>query len=245
MSNQIALVTGASRGIGKAILHKLGNQDLTVIGTATTQAGAERIQSDLDAANLTGKGMVLDVTQEDSIKALLEQIKSEYGAPTILVNNAGITKDNLLMRMKDEEWHDVINTNLSSIFRISKACMRDMMKAKTGRIINITSIVGLTGNAGQANYASAKAGIIGFTKSLAREIASRGITVNAVAPGFVETDMTDQLSEQQKATMSEQIPLGRMGHADEIASVVGFLASDASSYITGETINVSGGLYMA
>lgn len=245
MSNQIALITGASRGIGKAILHQLGKQDLTVIGTSTTQAGAERIQTALDAAKLKGKGMVLDVTQNDSIKTLLEQIKSAYSAPTILVNNAGITKDNLLMRMKEEEWHDVIDTNLSSIFRLSKACMRDMMKARSGRIINITSVVGLTGNAGQANYASAKAGIIGFTKSLAREIASRGITVNAVAPGFVETDMTDQLTEQQKAAMEEQIPLGRMGNADEIASVVGFLASEGASYITGETINVSGGLYMA
>lgn len=245
MSNQIALVTGASRGIGKAVLHQLGNQGFTVIGTATTQSGADLIQAGLDDAKLNGKGLVLNVTQQDSIKAMLEQIKTDYSAPTILVNNAGITKDNLLMRMKDDEWDDVINTNLSSIFRLSKACMRDMMKAKTGRIINITSVVGLSGNAGQANYASAKAGIIGFTKSLAREIASRGITVNAVAPGFIETDMTDQLTEQQKSAMNEQIPLGRMGQAEEIAGVVGFLASDASSYITGETINVSGGLYMS
>jgi len=245
MSNQVALVTGASRGIGKAILHQLAKQDLTVIGTATSAAGAAQIQSDLAAEKLSGKGMVLNVTEDDSIKDLLVQIKTDYGAPTILVNNAGITKDNLLMRMKNEEWNDVINTNLSSIFRLSKACLRDMMKAKTGRIINITSVVGLTGNAGQANYASAKAGIIGFTKSLAREIASRGITVNAVAPGFIETDMTEQLTEQQKTTMNEQIPLGRMGNVNEIASVVGFLASQQASYITGETINVSGGLYMA
>ncbi len=245
MDNQVALVTGASRGIGKAILHELGAQGFTVIGTATTQQGADNIQAALDQSKLTGKGLVVDVTQEDSIKLLLEDIKTKFSAPMILVNNAGITKDNLLMRMKEEEWDVVINTNLSSIYRTTKACLRDMMKARAGRIVNITSVVALSGNAGQTNYAAAKSGIIGFTKSLAQEVASRGITVNAVAPGFIETDMTAELSEDQQATLLSQIPVGRMGSVQDIANAVSFLVSNGASYITGETINVNGGLYMA
>lgn len=245
MDNQVALVTGASRGIGKAILHELGTQGLTVVGTATTQHGADNIQAALDQENLAGKGLVLDVTQEDSIKVLLENIKTKFSAPTILVNNAGITKDNLLMRMKEEEWDAVINTNLSSIYRLTKACLRDMMKARAGRIVNITSVVALSGNAGQTNYAAAKSGIIGFTKSLAQEVATRGITVNSVAPGFIKTDMTTELSEDQQATLLSQIPIGRMGSVQDIANAVSFLVSNGAGYITGETINVNGGLYMA
>ena len=187
----------------------------------------------------------MDVTQDDSIKALLDAIKADFGAPTILVNNAGITKDNLLMRMKDDEWNDVINTNLSSIYRLSKACMRDMMKAKTGRIVNISSVVGSSGNAGQTNYAAAKAGILGFTKSLAQEVGSRGITVNAIAPGFIETDMTDELNAEQQEALLSKIPLGRMGNVRDIAEAVKFLVSDNAAYITGETIHINGGLYMA
>lgn len=245
MDKQVALVTGASRGIGKAILHTLGAEGLTVIGTATSQNGANAIQKDLDKASYQGKALVLDVTQDDSIKALLDAIKADFAAPTILVNNAGITKDNLLMRMKDDEWNDVINTNLSSIYRLSKACMRDMMKAKTGRIINISSVVGSSGNAGQTNYAAAKAGILGFTKSLAQEVGSRGITVNAIAPGFIETDMTDELNAEQQEALLSNIPLGRMGNVKDIAQAVKFLASENAAYITGETIHINGGLYMA
>ncbi len=244
MDKQVALVTGASRGIGKAILHALAADACIVVGTATTQNGANSIQEGLNSANYEGQALVLDVTQDDSIKSCLSAIKEKYGAPTILVNNAGITKDNLLMRMKDEEWNDVINTNLSSIYRLSKACMRDMMKAKTGRIVNISSVVGLSGNAGQANYAAAKAGMIGFSKSLAQEIASRGITVNAVAPGFIETDMTSELTAEQQEALLSNVPLGRMGSAQEVAAVVKFLVSEDASYITGETIHVNGGLYM-
>lgn len=245
MDKQVALVTGASRGIGKAILHTLGAEGLTVIGTATSQNGANAIQEDLDTSGYQGKALVLDVTQDDSIKALLDAIKADFGAPTILVNNAGITKDNLLMRMKDDEWNDVINTNLSSIYRLSKACMRDMMKAKTGRIVNISSVVGFSGNAGQTNYAAAKAGILGFTKSLAQEVGSRGITVNAIAPGFIETDMTDELNAEQQEALLSKIPLGRMGNVRDIAEAVKFLVSDNAAYITGETIHINGGLYMA
>ena len=245
MNNQVALVTGASRGIGKAILHQLGNDGYTVIGTATTAPGATKIQQSLDEFRITGKGLVLDVTNDSSISALLEQIKSSYAAPTILVNNAGITKDNLLLRMKDEEWSDVVDTNLSSVFRLSKACLRDMMKARSGRIINISSVVGLSGNAGQVNYSAAKAGMIGFAKSLAQEVASRGITVNVIAPGFIETDMTGELSEEQKSSLLGQIPIGRMGTVQDIANAVSFLVSEKAGYITGETIHVNGGLYMA
>ncbi|MEJ2114992.1 MAG: 3-oxoacyl-ACP reductase FabG [Gammaproteobacteria bacterium] len=244
MDKQVALVTGASRGIGKAILHALASEGFIVIGTATTQAGADAIQEGLDSANHAGKGMILDVTKDDSIKALLDNIKEEFGAPTILVNNAGITKDNLLMRMKNDEWNDVINTNLSSIYRLSKACLRDMMKAKTGRIVNISSVVGSSGNPGQANYAAAKAGILGFTKSLAQEVGSRGITVNAISPGFIETDMTDELNEDQQNALLSKIPLGRMGNVKDIAEAVKFLVSDSAAYITGETMHINGGLYM-
>ncbi|MGI9227439.1 MAG: 3-oxoacyl-ACP reductase FabG [Gammaproteobacteria bacterium] len=245
MSDQIALITGASRGIGKAILHQLGRQGIKVIGTATTPEGAEKIHAGLRQASMTGMGLVLDVTQDDSIKALVEEVKSNYSPPSILVNNAGITKDNLLMRMKEDEWQDVINTNLSSIYRISKSCLRDMMKARYGRIINITSVVALSGNAGQANYSAAKAGMIGFTKSLAQEVATRGITVNAIAPGFIDTDMTGELSEDQQSALLSQIPMGRMGSPQDIANAVSFLISEGAAYITGETININGGLYMA
>ena len=245
MSDQVALVTGASRGIGKAILHALGAQGNTVIGTATSSTGANIIQEELNMAGYQGKALVLNVTQDESIKSVLDDIKENFSAPTILVNNAGITKDNLLMRMKNEEWDDVISTNLSSIYRLSKSCLRDMMKAKTGRIVNISSVVGSTGNAGQANYASAKAGMIGFTKSLAQEVASRGITINAIAPGFIETDMTQDFSEDQIKAILGNVPMGRMGKVQDVAACVKFLVSDEASYITGETIHVNGGLYMA
>jgi len=245
MGKQVALVTGASRGIGKAILHALAAEGLAVVGTATTQNGANKIQEELKSNGFDGHALVLDVTQEDSIKSCLGNIKEIYSAPTILVNNAGITKDNLLMRMKDDEWNDVINTNLSSMYRLSKACLRDMMKAKTGRIVNISSVVGSSGNAGQTNYAAAKAGIFGFTKSLAQEVGSRGITVNAIAPGFIETDMTDELNEEQQKALISNIPLGRMGNVKDIAEAVKFLVSDNAAYITGETIHINGGLYMA
>ncbi len=245
MANRVALVTGASRGIGEAILHDLGRQGITVIGTATTRQGADRIQAALGQAGMVGTGLVLNVNQEDSVRALFAQVKKSFSAPTILVNNAGITKDNLLIRMKEEEWHSVINTNLSSMYRLSKACLRDMMKARGGRIINISSVVALSGNAGQTNYTAAKAGAVGFTKSLAQEVASRGITVNAIAPGFIATDMTDKLSMEQQTALLDQIPVGRMGTTQDIANVVSFLISEGAGYITGETINVSGGLFMA
>jgi len=245
MDKQVALVTGASRGIGKAILHALGAEGFTVIGTATSQDGASAIQEGLNIAGYAGKALVLDVTQDESIKSLLGNIKQEFNAPTILVNNVGITKDNLLMRMKNDEWNDVINTNLSSMYRLCKACLRDMMKAKTGRIVNISSVVGSSGNAGQTNYAAAKAGILGFTKSLAQEVGSRGITVNAIAPGFIETDMTNELNEEQQNALLSKIPLGRMGNVKDIAEAVKFLVSDNAGYITGETIHINGGLYMA
>ena len=245
MDKQVALVTGASRGIGKAILHALGAEGYTVIGTATTRNGVNIIQEELNITGYAGKALVLDVTQDESIKTLLGDIKEEFGAPTILINNAGITKDNLLMRMKDEEWTDVINTNLSSIYKLSKACLRDMMKAKTGRIVNISSVVGSSGNAGQANYAASKAGMLGFTKSLAQEVGSRGITVNAIAPGFIETDMTGELNADQQEALLSKIPLGRMGNVQDIAAAVKFLVSDSAGYITGETIHINGGLYMA
>ncbi|MCK5697988.1 MAG: 3-oxoacyl-ACP reductase FabG, partial [Gammaproteobacteria bacterium] len=241
MDNEIALISGASRGIGQAIALNLGNKGATVIGTATSEKGAEAISHYLKEQGIKGQGMVLNVTEQGSIDALLGAIKDTYAMPSILVNNAGITRDNLLMRMKDEEWDDIIQTNLSSVFKLSKACLRAMMKEKRGRIISITSVVGLTGNAGQTNYAAAKAGILGFTKSLAREIGSRNITVNAVAPGFIDTDMTRSLPEASKTALLTQIPLNRLGQVDEIASAVGFLASSEASYITGETINVNGG----
>lgn len=244
LTDQIALVTGASRGIGKAIAHALGKQGATVIGTATTEAGAKNISASLEAASIKGRGMVLNVADTDSTTQCLKQVIDEFGAPDILVNNAGITRDGLLMKMKDDQWDEIINTNLNSIFRMSKAVIRPMMKKRTGRIINISSVVGATGNPGQTNYAAAKAGLVGFSKSLAREIGSRNITVNTVAPGFIDTDMTRELSQQQKDSLTSQIPLGRLGSPDEIAAAVVFLASPSAAYITGETIHVNGGMYM-
>lgn len=241
MAKQIALVTGASRGIGKAIAERLAEDGFFVVGTATTDSGADSISSYLGE---NGKGIKLDVAAPDSIEEVIKTVNDEFGAPAVLVNNAGITRDNLLMRMKDEEWNDIINTNLTSVFRMSKAVLRGMMKAKTGRIINISSVVGATGNAGQANYAAAKAGMVGFAKSMAKEVGSRNITVNTVAPGFIDTDMTKELSDDIKNTLLSSIPLARLGHATEIAHAVSFLASDGAAYITGETIHVNGGMFM-
>lgn len=238
---KIALVTGASRGIGRAIAEDLVARGATVIGTATSENGAQAISEYLDGK---GNGFVLNVTENDSIEKFLADVRAEFGEIDILVNNAGITRDNLLMRMKDDEWQDIIDTNLSSVFRLSKAVMRAMMKKRYGRIITIGSVVGTMGNAGQANYAAAKAGVIGFSKSLAREVASRGITVNVVAPGFIETDMTRALTDDQRAGILSQVPANRLGDAKEIASAVAFLASDEASYITGETLHVNGGMYM-
>jgi 3-oxoacyl-[acyl-carrier protein] reductase len=245
LDNEIALVTGASRGIGRAIAQALGAAGATVIGTATSEAGAQAIGETLGAAGIKGRGMVLDVTDPASVEAVTKQVVEEFGAPTILVNNAGITRDNLLMRMKDEEWDAIIATNLSSVYRVSKACLRGMTKARKGRIINIASVVGSTGNAGQTNYAAAKAGLLGFTKSLAREVGSRGITVNAVAPGFIDTDMTRALPEAQREALLQGIPLNRLGKPEEIAGAVMFLASEAGAYVTGETLHVNGGMFMA
>ncbi|WOO51217.1 3-oxoacyl-ACP reductase FabG [Hafnia alvei] len=238
---KVALVTGASRGIGRAIAEDLVARGATVIGTATRENGAQAISEYLGDK---GKGFVLNVTENDSIEKFLADVRAEFGEIDILVNNAGITRDNLLMRMKDDEWEDILDTNLSSVFRLSKAVMRAMMKKRYGRIITIGSVVGTMGNAGQANYAAAKAGVIGFSKSLAREVASRGITVNVVAPGFIETDMTRALTEDQRAGILSQVPANRLGDAKEIASAVAFLASDEASYITGETLHVNGGMYM-
>ncbi len=244
LENQIALVTGASRGIGQAVALELGQQGAIVIGTATSESGAEAISNYLNEDNIKGAGLVLNVTSQESIEALMDQIGKDFGAPSILVNNAGITRDNLLMRMKDDEWDAIMETNLKSVYRMSKACMRGMMKARQGRIINIASVVGETGNAGQTNYAAAKAGVFGFTKSMAREVASRGITVNAVAPGFIDTDMTKGLPEEQKEALLKQIPLNRLGKPKEIAAAVSFLASPGAAYITGFTLDVNGGMYM-
>ena len=243
LQGEIALVTGASRGIGKAIAEQLAAEGATVIGTATTDKGAEAISAYLEASG--GKGMCLNVTDDDSVAAVIKQIGDDFGAVSILVNNAGITKDNLLMMMKSDQWDDVINTNLTSIYRLSKAVLRSMMKARKGRIINIASVVGATGNPGQTNYSATKAGMLGFTKSLAREIGSRNITVNAVAPGFIDTDMTRELAEEQREALIKQIPLSRLGDAADIANAVVFLASPAAGYITGETLHVNGGMYMA
>jgi len=245
LTNEIAIVTGASRGIGKAIADALGRQGATVIGTATSEQGAAAIASHLAEESIKGGGKVLNVTDADSVTGFVKAVQDEFGAATILVNNAGITRDNLLMRMKDAEWDDVIKTNLTSAFRMSKACLRGMMKARHGRIITITSVIGATGNAGQANYAATKAGVIGFTKSLAREIGSRGITVNTVAPGFIDTDMTRALPDEQRDSLLQQIPLGRLGGVEDIANAVAFLASDQAAYITGETLHVNGGMYMS
>jgi len=244
LTEEIALVTGASRGIGQAIALALGKQGAKVVGTATTDKGAAAIQSSFDEQGLQGLGLVLDVTDVDAIDSVMKQIRDALGAPSILVNNAGITRDNLLMRMKEDEWGAVIDTNLSSIYRLSKACLRGMMKARHGRIINIASVVAATGNPGQANYAAAKAGMIGFSKSLAREVGTRGITVNAVAPGFIDTDMTRNLAADQRESLIGQIPLGRLGDVDDIAAAVVFLISPQASYITGETLHVNGGMHM-
>lgn len=241
LEGEVALVTGASRGIGAAIATALADAGARVVGTATSEGGAQGIS---DALGNKGRGVVLDIADSDSVDAAIKDIQDTDGSPTILVNNAGITKDNLLMRMKADEWDDVISTNLSGVFRVSKACMRGMMKAKKGRIINIASVIGVMGNAGQANYAAAKAGIIGFSKSLAREVGSRNITVNVVAPGFIDTDMTRVLPEEQRAGMLAQVPLGRLGEGEDIASAVLFLASAAGGYITGETLHVNGGMLM-
>ncbi len=242
LTGEIALVTGASRGIGAAIADTLAAQGATVIGTATSEAGAAKIGERLAAHG--GHGRVLDVSQPGAIEALVDGIAAEVGAISILVNNAGITRDNLLMRMKDEDWQAILDTNLTSVYRSSKAVMRGMMKARKGRIVNIASVIGVTGNAGQANYAAAKAGIIAFSKSLAKEIGSRGVTVNVVAPGFIATDMTRDLPEASKAALTEQIALGRLGEPDDIAQAVAFLAGPAAAYITGETLHVNGGMYM-
>jgi len=243
LNNELALVSGASRGIGRAIALALAGAGARVIGTATTEAGAADISAALAAPGLAGRGAVLDVGSEASIEALLSALEPE-GMPTILVNNAAITRDGLLLRMKPEDWNQVLNTNLTSVYRLSKAVLRRMMKERRGRIINITSIVGITGNPGQVNYCAAKAGVLGFTKSLAQEVASRGITVNAVAPGFIDTDMTRQLGEEQRAALSGKIPMQRLGTPEDIAAAVLFLASPQAGYITGETLHVNGGLYM-
>lgn len=245
LKGEIALVTGASRGIGRAIAMALAEQGAAVAGTATTEAGAQGIEKALAEAGHQGIGLVLNVSDPASVEAAMSQVTERLGAPSILVNNAGITRDNLLMRMKDDEWSSVIETNLSSIYRLSKACLRAMSKARKGRIINIASVVGATGNAGQTNYAAAKAGMMGFTKSLAREVGSRGITVNAVAPGFIDTDMTRELPDAQREALLSSIPLGRLGQAEEIASAVVFLASPGAAYVTGETLHVNGGMHMA
>jgi len=246
-SNQVgkvALVTGASRGIGQAIAAALGRQGFTVVGTATTESGAANISANFAAAGINGTGMALNVTDGAAVDAVIAAITEQFGTPTILVNNAGITRDNILMRMKDEEWNDVIDTNLNALYRVTKACLRGMTKARWGRIVNISSVVGSMGNAGQANYAATKAGAEGFTRALAREIGSRSITVNSVAPGFIDTDMTRELSDDLRAKLVTQIPLARLGQADEIAATVAFLVSDGAAYITGETIHVNGGMYM-
>lgn len=245
LENEIALITGASRGIGQATAIALGKAGATVIGTATSEGGAEKITAYLKENGIKGCGMKLNVTDNDSIASVIGAIQEQFGVPGILVNNAGITRDNLLMRMKDDEWDDIINTNLSSVYRVSKACLRGMMKARKGRIINIASVVGSSGNAGQTNYAAAKAGIMGFSKSLAREVGSRGVTVNTVAPGFIDTDMTRALPEDNKQALLGQIPLRRLGQPEEIAAAVAFLASPAGAYITGETLHVNGGMYMS
>ncbi|TXH92174.1 MAG: 3-oxoacyl-ACP reductase FabG [Pseudomonas sp.] len=245
LQGKIALVTGASRGIGQAIAFELGRQGAVVIGTATSEGGAARIGEALREQGIQGAGLVLDVASSESVDAVLEQIQKDFGAVAILVNNAGITRDNLMLRMKDDEWFDVINTNLNSLFRMSKAVLRGMTKARWGRIINIGSVVGAMGNAGQANYAAAKAGLEGFSRALAREVGSRAITVNSVAPGFIDTDMTRELPEAQRDALLTQIPLGRLGQAEEIAKVVGFLASEGAAYVTGATVPVNGGMYMS
>ena len=243
LTDKLVLVTGASRGIGQAIALTLGGAGATVVGTATTNNGANSISKQFKDSNITGQGMILNVTDDKSIVELMSNISNQYGVIDILVNNAGITRDNILMRMKQEQWDEIIDTNLTSVFKMSKAVLRGMLKKKAGRIISITSVVGAIGNSGQANYAAAKAGIMGFTKSLAREVGSRDITVNAVAPGFIQTDMTDTLPKEQKEVLASKIPIGRLGTVDEIAQTVLFLAGDGGSYITAQTLHVNGGMY--
>ena len=242
---RVALVTGASRGIGKAIAQALAAAGFTVVGTATSDGGAKGISEYLEAAGNPGCGMTLDVGDQDSVAAVVKAIGDQYAPPTVLVNNAGITRDNILMRMKADEWDDVISTNLSALYRVSKACLRGMTKARWGRIVNITSVVGSMGNIGQSNYAATKAGAEGFARALARELGSRAVTVNCVAPGFIDTDMTRELTDEQRDLMLGQIPLGRLGQPEEIAALVAFLCSDAAAYITGETIHINGGMHMA
>jgi 3-oxoacyl-[acyl-carrier protein] reductase len=243
LDGKLVLVTGASRGIGKAIALTMGAARATVIGTATTESGAKNISKVFAENNISGKGMKLDVTDNEQISNLVKNIGEDFGSVDILVNNAGITRDNILLRMKEDEWEDIINTNLSSIYKMSKSVLRGMIKKRSGRIISITSVVGAMGNAGQSNYGAAKAGIIGFTKSLAREVGVRGVTVNAIAPGFIETDMTDSLPDEQKEALAAQIPMGRLGTPNEVAKAVLFLADEDGSYITGQTIHVNGGMY--
>jgi len=243
--SQIALVTGASRGIGRAIAVELASRDLLVVGTATTIEGSNKISRYLEDMKVPGTGMTVDVADDESVEKLLGEINEKFGTPAVLVNNAGITRDNLLMRMKVDEWHSVIDTNLNSMFRVTKLCLKGMTKARWGRIINVSSVVSASGNPGQTNYAASKAGIEGFTRSLAKEIGSRGITVNAVAPGFIDTDMTSSLAEAQVESLLNQIPLGRLGKPEEIASLIGFLVSQDANYITGETIHVNGGMFMS
>ena len=243
--SKVVLVTGASRGIGAAIADILGESGYIVIGTATTTSGADSISQRFVAKGILGAGMPLNVTDPDSISALLKSVVENFGAPTVLINNAGITKDNILMRMKEDEWLDVINTNLNAVFRLSKACVRPMTKARWGRIVNISSVVGSMGNGGQSNYSATKAGVEGFSRALAKELGSRSITVNTVAPGFIDTDMTKDLADANKEVLLGQIPLARLGAPEEIAAVVKFLVSDAAGYITGETIHVNGGMYMS
>jgi 3-oxoacyl-[acyl-carrier protein] reductase len=243
LNGKLVLVTGASRGIGQAIALTLGKAGAIVIGTATSEEGANKISKTFSDNSILGKGMKLNVTDNDQISNLIQSISEDFGSVDILVNNAGITRDNILVRMKEEEWDEIINTNLSSVYKMSKAVLRGMMKKKAGRIISITSVVGSMGNSGQANYAAAKAGIMGFTKSLAREVGSRGITVNTVAPGFIQTDMTDALPDEQKKALSSQIPMARLGTVDEIAQTVLFLVGESGSYITAQTIHVNGGMY--
>ncbi|RAU47383.1 MULTISPECIES: 3-oxoacyl-ACP reductase FabG [unclassified Pseudomonas] len=244
LQGKVALVTGASRGIGRAIALELGRNGATVVGTATSEAGAEKISAYFKENGVEGFGLALDVGNDESVSAVLAQITERVGAPLILVNNAGITRDNLMMRMKDDEWHDVINTNLTSLYRLTKGVLRGMTKARWGRIISIGSVVGAMGNAGQVNYAAAKAGLEGFSRALAREVGSRAVTVNSVTPGFIDTDMTRELPEAQRHSLTAQIPLGRLGQAEEIAHVVAFLASEGAGYVTGATIPVNGGMYM-
>ena len=245
LEGEVALVTGASRGIGHAIALELGRLGATVVGTATTEGGAAGITTALEKHGYAGRGATLDVTDAEAVDAVVREIGSREGNPTILVNNAGITRDNLLLRMKPREWDEILDTNLSAVFRTSKACLRGMVKARHGRIISITSVIALMGNPGQANYAAAKAGMIGFSRSLAREVGARGITVNTLAPGFIETDMTRAMTEEQRAALKGQIPLGRLGAPEDVARAVAVLASPAAAYITGETLNVNGGIYMS